>query len=168
LLFSAKGVKLSAKEHAYVLFQRCSLEYIALPVSIPTGAAASRTRFATSGLGSNWRRSHTQLAEPPTRVFSRERHPGGGKIPRLGILRVPRAYNSLANRSDFMGINKDQVEGRVKEAAGKVQEVAGKALGSATQQAKGMTTKVAGAAQAKFGDAKETVKENYKDATRRP
>jgi len=36
-----------------------------------------------------------------------------------------------------MGINKDQVEGRVKEAAGKVQEVAGKAVGSGTQQVKG-------------------------------
>ena len=33
-----------------------------------------------------------------------------------------------------MSINKDQVEGRVKEAAGKVQEVAGKAVGSTTQQ----------------------------------
>ena len=67
-----------------------------------------------------------------------------------------------------MGINKDQVEGRVKEAAGTVQEVAGKAVGSVSQQAKGMTNKVAGAAQAKFGDAKETVKENYKDANKRP
>jgi len=30
-----------------------------------------------------------------------------------------------------MGINKDQVEGRVKEAAGKVQESAGKAVAAA-------------------------------------
>ena len=67
-----------------------------------------------------------------------------------------------------MGINKDQVEGRVKEAAGKVQEVAGKAVGSTSQQAKGMLNKVAGASQAKFGDAKETVKEHHKDANKRP
>jgi uncharacterized protein YjbJ (UPF0337 family) len=67
-----------------------------------------------------------------------------------------------------MGINKDQVEGRVKEAAGKVQEVAGKAVGSTSQQAKGLLNKVAGAAQAKFGDAKETVKEHDKDAIKRP
>jgi uncharacterized protein YjbJ (UPF0337 family) len=63
-----------------------------------------------------------------------------------------------------MGINKDQVEGRVKEAAGKVQEVAGKTVHNDTQQAKGMVNKVAGAAQAKFGDAKETVKESLKDS----
>jgi uncharacterized protein YjbJ (UPF0337 family) len=62
-----------------------------------------------------------------------------------------------------MGINKDQVEGRVKEAAGKVQEVAGKATGSLSQQGKGLANQVAGATQAKFGDAKETVKENYKE-----
>ncbi|MEO7207789.1 MAG: CsbD family protein [Steroidobacteraceae bacterium] len=62
-----------------------------------------------------------------------------------------------------MGINKDQVEGHAKEAAGKVQEVAGKAVGSVSEQAKGMANQVAGKTQSKFGDAKETVKENYKD-----
>lgn len=62
-----------------------------------------------------------------------------------------------------MGINKDQVEGRAKEAGGKVQEVAGKAVGSMPEQVKGMAHQVAGKTQAKFGDAKETVKENYKD-----
>ena len=62
-----------------------------------------------------------------------------------------------------MGINKDQVEGRAKEAAGMEQEVDGKAVGSLSEQTKGMANQVAGKAQAKFGDAKETVKENYKD-----
>jgi uncharacterized protein YjbJ (UPF0337 family) len=56
-----------------------------------------------------------------------------------------------------MGINKDQVEGRVKEAAGKVQEVAGKAVGNTTQQVKGSINKNVGAAQAKFGDLKRDV-----------
>jgi uncharacterized protein YjbJ (UPF0337 family) len=65
-----------------------------------------------------------------------------------------------------MGINKDQVEGRVKEAAGKVQETAGKAVGSGTQQAKGMARKVGGAAQAKYGDVKEDIKEDIKDAAK--
>jgi uncharacterized protein YjbJ (UPF0337 family) len=63
-----------------------------------------------------------------------------------------------------MGINKDQVEGRVKEAAGKVQEVAGKAVGSGTQQAKGMAKKVGGAAQAAYGDAKKDVKDIAKES----
>ena len=36
-----------------------------------------------------------------------------------------------------MGINKDQVDGRLKEAGGKVQEVAGRVTGNHTQEAKG-------------------------------
>ena len=63
-----------------------------------------------------------------------------------------------------MGINKDQVEGRVKEATGKVQETAGKAVGSGTQQAKGMAKKVGGAAQAQYGDVKEDIKKDIKDS----
>jgi len=58
-----------------------------------------------------------------------------------------------------MGINKDQVDGRVKEATGKVQEVAGKAVGSTTEQLKGKLKKNIGAAQAEYGDAKERAKE---------
>ena len=65
-----------------------------------------------------------------------------------------------------MGINKDQVKGRVKEAVGKAQEVAGKAFGSTSQQAKGTMKKVGGAAQAKFGDAKETIREHDKEVER--
>ena len=57
-----------------------------------------------------------------------------------------------------MSINKDQIEGRAKEAAGKVQEVAGKAVGNRNQQVKGNIKKNIGAAQAKFGDAKRDVK----------
>jgi uncharacterized protein YjbJ (UPF0337 family) len=65
-----------------------------------------------------------------------------------------------------MGINKDQVEGRAKEAAGKVQETAGKAVGSTTQQVKGNINKNMGAAQAKFGDAKSHAKDAAKDAAK--
>jgi uncharacterized protein YjbJ (UPF0337 family) len=63
-----------------------------------------------------------------------------------------------------MGINKDQVDGRVKEAAGKVQEVAGRTVGNPTQELKGKVKKNVGAAQAEFGDAKERFKGNVKDA----
>ena len=65
-----------------------------------------------------------------------------------------------------MSINKDQVEGRVKEAAGKVQEVAGKATGSTTQQVKGNINKNVGAAQAKFGDVKKHMEDSNKDASK--
>jgi uncharacterized protein YjbJ (UPF0337 family) len=61
-----------------------------------------------------------------------------------------------------MGINKDQVDGRVKESAGKVQEVAGRVTGSPTQEIKGTVKKAVGSVQAGFGDAKEKVKEDQK------
>jgi uncharacterized protein YjbJ (UPF0337 family) len=59
-----------------------------------------------------------------------------------------------------MSINKDQVEGRVKEAAGKVKEAAGKLVGNTNQQVKGNINKNVGAAQAKFGDLKSDVKDS--------
>jgi uncharacterized protein YjbJ (UPF0337 family) len=63
-----------------------------------------------------------------------------------------------------MGINKDQVEGRVKEATGKAQEVAGRVMGNHTQEAKGAINKNLGAAQAKVGDVTQNVKDSLKDA----
>ncbi|MGH8137765.1 MAG: CsbD family protein [Steroidobacteraceae bacterium] len=65
-----------------------------------------------------------------------------------------------------MGMNKDQVEGRVKEGAGKVQEVAGRAVGNRTQEGKGMVNKTVGAGQAKLGDVKEKLRETTRDAER--
>jgi uncharacterized protein YjbJ (UPF0337 family) len=59
-----------------------------------------------------------------------------------------------------MSMNKDQVEGRAKEAAGKVQEVAGKVVGNVNQQVKGNINKNVGAAQAKFGDVKRDIKDS--------
>ena len=67
-----------------------------------------------------------------------------------------------------MGINKDQVEGRVKEAGGKIQEGLGKAVGNTTETIKGKVNKNVGAAQAKFGDVKDRAEDNAKDADRRP
>lgn len=66
-----------------------------------------------------------------------------------------------------MGINKDQVDGRVKEAAGKIQEVAGRVAGSPTQEIKGKVKKTVGTAQAGFGDAKESLKDNAREDARR-
>ena len=63
-----------------------------------------------------------------------------------------------------MGINKDQVEGRIKEGAGKAQEVAGRVTGNRTQEAKGAINKNVGAAQAKVGDLTEKVRSSVKDA----
>jgi uncharacterized protein YjbJ (UPF0337 family) len=56
-------------------------------------------------------------------------------------------------------MNKDQVKGRVEEAKGSVKETTGKAVGNDRLQSEGAGDKVAGKAQATFGDAKEKVKD---------
>lgn len=55
-------------------------------------------------------------------------------------------------------MNKDQVKGAVKEAAGKVQQQAGKAIGSTKQQAKGLAKEAAGKVQKAYGDVKQALK----------
>ena len=57
-------------------------------------------------------------------------------------------------------MNKDQVQGSVKDAAGKVQRKIGEAVGSEKQQAKGLGKQVEGKAQKAFGNAKESLKDN--------
>jgi uncharacterized protein YjbJ (UPF0337 family) len=63
-----------------------------------------------------------------------------------------------------MGINKDQVNGRLKEAGGKAQEVASRVTGNDTQEAKGVINKNLGGAQAKVGDVTEKARSAVKDA----
>ncbi len=56
-------------------------------------------------------------------------------------------------------MNKDQVKGAVKEAAGKVQSKTGEVIGSTEQQAKGAAREIAGKTQKEYGNAKEAVKD---------
>ena len=56
-------------------------------------------------------------------------------------------------------MNKDQVKGTIKQAAGKVQEQTGKAIGSHEQQLKGIKKQVEGQAQHTAGDVKEVLKD---------
>ena len=56
-------------------------------------------------------------------------------------------------------MNKDQVKGTVKEAAGKVQQKTGEAIDSPEQQAKGLAKQGEGKVQKTVGDAKEITKE---------
>lgn len=51
-------------------------------------------------------------------------------------------------------MNKDQVKGAVKNAAGKVQQKTGEAIGSTNQQAKGLVKQVEGKVQKAYGDVK--------------
>jgi uncharacterized protein YjbJ (UPF0337 family) len=59
-------------------------------------------------------------------------------------------------------MNKDQVEGAVKDAAGKVQRKVGEAIGSEEQQAKGLGKQIEGKVQKTVGNAKETLKDATK------
>ena len=61
-------------------------------------------------------------------------------------------------------MNKDQVKGTIKDAAGKVQQKTGEVIGSDAQQAKGLAKQVEGKVQKNYGDAKEVLK----DSTRKP
>lgn len=56
-------------------------------------------------------------------------------------------------------MNKDQVQGKVKDLAGKVQAEAGKLIGNPEQQAKGIKLQVEGMVQKNLGNAKEIVED---------
>lgn len=56
-------------------------------------------------------------------------------------------------------MNKDQVKGTIKDAAGKVQEQTGKLIDSPDQEAKGLAKQVEGKVQKAVGDVKEVVKD---------
>lgn len=56
-------------------------------------------------------------------------------------------------------MNKDQVKGKLKDAAGKVQETTGTVIGSDEQRLKGIKKQVDGQAQKTVGDIKEVVKD---------
>jgi uncharacterized protein YjbJ (UPF0337 family) len=59
-------------------------------------------------------------------------------------------------------MNKDQVKGAVKEAAGTVQRKTGEMTGSTEQQLKGSIREVEGSVQKNYGDVKEAVKDANK------
>jgi uncharacterized protein YjbJ (UPF0337 family) len=61
-------------------------------------------------------------------------------------------------------MNKQQVKGRIKEAAGEVQEQAGKLGGSKEQELKGHAREQAGKAQKTAGDLKENLKDVLRES----
>lgn len=56
-------------------------------------------------------------------------------------------------------MNKDQVKGSIKEAAGKTQQQIGKAVGSEKQHLKGAARELEGKGQKVYGNAKERVRD---------
>jgi uncharacterized protein YjbJ (UPF0337 family) len=65
--------------------------------------------------------------------------------------------SQLTIKEIIVTVNKDQVQGAAKDAAGKVQQEVGKLIGSTEQQAKGLTKQVEGKIQKGVGDLKEAV-----------
>ena len=63
-----------------------------------------------------------------------------------------------------MGMNKNQVKGRVKEVEGMIKEVAGKLVGNEKLEQKGKVQKILGEAQAAVGDIKQDVKDAVENA----
>lgn len=55
-------------------------------------------------------------------------------------------------------MNKDTVDGNLKQVKGSVKEALGKVTGNTRLEAEGATEKVAGKAQEKLGDAKDAAK----------
>lgn len=56
-------------------------------------------------------------------------------------------------------MNKDQVKGRIDQAAGKVKEKTGDLTGNKRMENEGKVDKNVGKGQAEYGDAKEKVKD---------
>lgn len=65
-------------------------------------------------------------------------------------------------REHVMGVNKHQVKGRIKKVEGKVMEAAARLVGNRKLRAKGKVQGLVGAAQAKFGDVRQAVKDSLK------
>jgi uncharacterized protein YjbJ (UPF0337 family) len=64
----------------------------------------------------------------------------------------------LSQLQKDMFMNKDQVKGAVKNAAGKLQQKTGEAIGNTDQQAKGLVKQVEGTVQKAYGDVKAALK----------
>ena len=56
-------------------------------------------------------------------------------------------------------MNKDQIKGTLKDAAGQVQQTTGKVIGSNEQQLKGLKKQVEGQSQKTVGDIKDAAKD---------
>ncbi|MBI1675571.1 MULTISPECIES: CsbD family protein [unclassified Shewanella] len=59
-------------------------------------------------------------------------------------------------------MNKDQIEGSIKDAAGKVQQKIGEIVGNPKQQMKGVQKQIKGKTQKAIGNVKEATKDAEK------
>ena len=59
-------------------------------------------------------------------------------------------------------MNKNQVNGEVKNVAGKIQEGVGKLTGNKEQQVKGIAKQISGKAQSAVGDVQQDIKDTQR------
>lgn len=78
---------------------------------------------------------------------------------------MPLAFANLRASGRFettikgLEMNRDQVKGRVKEAAGKVEKIVGRAVDSPKTEAKGIAKEIAGKVQKAVGDVRNDLKD---------
>lgn len=95
----------------------------------------------------------------PTATQAQGRFPLLGPLGNLAARRVRSGPPGMFNLTEGNLMNKDQVKGAIKDAAGKVQEKTGAVVGSTEQQIKGLAKQVEGKAQKQVGDVKEVLKD---------
>jgi len=61
-------------------------------------------------------------------------------------------------------MNKNQIEGSVKDVTGKIQQKVGEAAGNTNQQVKGVTKQIEGKVQKAVGDIEQAVDDSVKRA----
>jgi len=74
------------------------------------------------------------------------------------ILRVHLRWMFRRNAYKEIGMNKDQVKGRVEQVKGKVKQVAGALVGNKSLEQRGKVQKAVGKVEAGIGDLKEDLK----------
>ncbi len=77
------------------------------------------------------------------------------------VLQLQTFVPPFTTQKDAM--NKDQIQGTVKDLAGQAQEAAGKVIDNKEMQLKGLQKQVVGSAEKAIGDAKQGIK-NFSDA----
>jgi uncharacterized protein YjbJ (UPF0337 family) len=85
---------------------------------------------------------------------------------RLRHARLGRLIVKLSTSRKGSSMNKDQIKGAGKEAAGEVQEQVGKMTGNTSQELKGHAKEFEGKAQKKMGDVEDKVDDKLDEADR--
>lgn len=91
--------------------------------------------------------------------------PTAQRIARIIVadLKPGKAYKLFVeHHSQEIGMNKDQVKGRIKEATGKTKKVTGKIIGNKSMEAEGKVDETLGKVQKGYGDLKDDIEDELK------